>query len=135
MGDMVLKARAFFIDGGVSVAFLSDPCTATQTRRAYEYPLLVPLLVSAGYVFMGYVDDRLVKIFFWVYYLNLLGAFYYFVRPFSTRLVALILCVMLATVPRVMEQAAFGGAGYADPAACSVFPLSRRLRFQVLSGG
>lgn len=109
-----LKARAFFIDGGVSAAFLSDPVYSNANPGAYEYPLLVPLLVSAGYVFTGYVDDALVKIFFWFYYLNLLGVFYYFVRPFSTRLVALMLTAMLSTVPRVMEQAAFGGAGYAD---------------------
>lgn len=130
-----LKARAFFIDGGVSVAFLSDPVYSNANPGAYEYPLLVPLLVSAGYVFMGYVDDRLVKIFFWVYYLNLLGAFYYFVRPFSTRLVALILCVMLATVPRVMEQAAFGGAGYADLPLAVYFLSAVGFGFRYFQGG
>lgn len=130
-----LKARAFFIDGGVSAAFLADPVYSNANPGAYEYPLLVPLLVSVGYVFFGYVDDRLVKIFFWFYYLNLLGAFYYFVRPFSTRLVALMLCAMLATVPRVMEQAAFGGAGYADLPLAVYFLLAVGFGFRYFQDG
>ncbi|MBI5236611.1 MAG: hypothetical protein HY886_10245 [Deltaproteobacteria bacterium] len=130
-----LKAKAFFIDSGVSAAFLSDPVYSNANPGAYEYPILVPLLVSAGYVFMGYVDDRLVKIFFWLYYLNLLGAFYYFVRPFSTRLVALILCAMLATVPRIMEQAAFGGAGYADMPLAVYFLAATGFGFRFFQEG
>ncbi len=102
------KAKAFFLDGKVSPAFLTG---AARDFAHPDYPLLIPLTETFVYSILGRVDEQLVKFLFPLYYLGLLGVFYSTVRSFSRRPAALAATLMLAVVPRVF---AFAGNGYAD---------------------
>jgi len=108
-----LKGKAFYMDGGVKYDFFLKELYSNG-NASYQYPLLAPLLVTLGYLALGYVDDQLVKIFFSLYYVSLLFIFYYFLLSITSREISLLLTAMLATVPRVMQQAGIDGVGYAD---------------------
>lgn len=109
-----LKGKAFFIDRGVGRSFFLNAVYSNGNPGAYEYPLMVPLAVTLGYLGIGGADDQTVKILFSLYYISLLGFFYLFLRSIAGRESSLVSTAMLSTVPRIMEQAGLTGVGYAD---------------------
>jgi hypothetical protein len=105
----LFKAKAFYLDGGVST-FLSR---AGEFTTQPGYPLLVPLYATFLYELNGQVADQMAKLLSPCSYLALLGVFYYFARRAAAHLAAAAFTLMLATAP-VLGLVAFELAGYAD---------------------
>ncbi len=117
-----LKARAFFVDGGVTPAFLLD---ASYGYDHPDYPLLVPLSIMWLFTTLGEVNDIAAKILYPVQFAALLSIVYYFVKRSVGRRAALVATAVLSLSPLVIIHAAglpvkIGGlysgdfVGYAD---------------------
>lgn len=103
-----LKAKAFYLAASIPHDFLKvlgDPVSHP------EYPLLLPLAESSVYVFLGSLNDLLVKVIFPLYYAAILVILYYVLRRFVARKAALLFTFLLATIPHFNEYAT---TGYAD---------------------
>jgi len=99
-----VKARAFFMDGFVSSAFLKDP---VYGQSHPEYPLLVPLSVSWIYTAVGAGYEQAGKIIWPVQFAALLSIFHYGVRKFSgSRRTALVFTALLSMTPIILVHAA-----------------------------
>ncbi|MBN1299073.1 MAG: hypothetical protein JW997_05240, partial [Actinobacteria bacterium] len=95
-----LKGRAFFIDGGLLPFY---------TFHNYEfshlsYPLYIPLSQTWIYTWLGYADERLVKIIFPMFYLSLISIFYFCFRKKYSRLLSSALVLIIAGLPVVMDH-------------------------------
>ncbi len=99
-----LKAKAFFVDGGITKEFLLDRIYFDSHA---DYPLMVPLSMAWLYTALGSVDDRIVKLIYPLQYMSLLVIFFYTVKSFISRHYALIFTVLLSLVP--VLQAHSGG--------------------------
>ena len=65
-----------------------------------DYPLNVPLSETFIYLFLGNLNDQLVKIIFPLYFIAILGILYCGVRRFGSRSYALMFTFALATIPQ-----------------------------------
>ena len=63
-----------------------------------DYPLNIPLFETFIYLFLGNLNDQLVKIIFPLYFVAVLAVFYFAVRRFATRRYALLFTFILAGV-------------------------------------
>jgi hypothetical protein len=68
-----LKAKAVFVDGGVSPSYFQDH---SRQWSHLDYPLLIPLSEAWIYSFLGGVDESLVKALFVGFLLSLLALLY-----------------------------------------------------------
>jgi len=130
-----MKAKVFYMDRGVEYASFLKPLYSNGNPGAYSYPLLTPLATAFSYLAMGGVDDRMAKLLYALYYLSLLGIFYHFVRAEVSREAALVSTAMLATVPRIMEQAGLTGVGYADLPLAVYFISAAGFAFKYMDSG
>lgn len=105
----LLKAKAFYLDGGVS-PFLSR---IHEFNTQPGYPLLVPLYGTWLYTAAGGVQDNAAKLMTPLFYLALLGVFYGLAGRCGERRAAALFTAMLASAP-IAGHAAFAHAGYAD---------------------
>lgn len=103
-----LKSKIFYIEKMIPHAF---PVSFKDIVPHIEYPLLVPLAETQFYIFFGAFNDILVKMIFPLYYLALLGTFYYCAHRYLNRRAALLFTFFLATIPQVTV---FAANGYAD---------------------
>ncbi len=131
----LLKGKAFYLDGAVTDEFFSKALYSNGNPGAYTYPLLVPLSVAFGYIGMGHIDDRLIKILFSLYYISLLVVFYNLLIAKTSRTTALVFTAMLATVPRVMMQSGLRGTGYADLPLSVYFLVGAGFGYRYMEGG
>lgn len=76
-----------------------------------DYPLLVPFIQVYIYALLGYVDDRLVKIIFPVFFVCLLASVYSIQRVYYSRMHSLVFTAVLASLPPLLTEAV---SGYAD---------------------
>jgi hypothetical protein len=118
-----LKARAFFIDGGVNPSFLTDPAYGYGHP---DYPLLVPLSVAWVYTAVGAATESFAKLLWPMQFVSLLLIFNWGVRRATgsvgtsllfTALLSItpVLIVHASGVPAVMGGLHSGDfAGYAD---------------------
>lgn len=65
-----------------------------------DYPLNIPLSETFVYLFLGNLNDQLVKIIFPLYFVAILGILYFSIRRFGSRTYALIFTFILATIPQ-----------------------------------
>jgi len=65
-----------------------------------DYPLNIPLSETFVYLFLGSLNDQLVKVIFPLYFVAILGILYSSIRRFSSRANALVFTFMLATIPQ-----------------------------------
>ncbi|HZY44121.1 MAG TPA: hypothetical protein VFF70_05150 [Anaerolineae bacterium] len=72
-----MKARTIFVEGGLSPAVYLDPSRAVTHL---DYPLMLPLIESWLYAWLGTPDDRLVGSASVLFYLSLLAIVYASVR-------------------------------------------------------
>jgi hypothetical protein len=108
-----VKARAFFLDGSVKAAFLTDPA---YVQDHPDYPLLVPLAVSWIYTAIGAAQEEAGKVIYPLQFAALLSIFHYGVRRFTgSRLMGLLFTALLALTPLVLVHAA-GFPVKVDPA-------------------
>lgn len=99
-----IKAKALFTGLSIPSGFFG---------RLYgfahpDYPLHIPLSETFIYVFLGSLNDQLVKIIFPLYFFALLAIFFCAVRRFAGSLTALLFTYVLASVPQLNEYAANG---------------------------
>jgi hypothetical protein len=98
-----LKGRAFFIDGSV---------TAFYTQHQYgfthlTYPLYISLSQTWIYIWLGEINETLVKAIFPLFYLSLIFIVYYLLRKEVIRLYAIISVFILSTLPVIMDHGYF----------------------------
>ena len=95
-----LKAKAFFIDSDIFTFF---------TRHGYDfshnsYPLYVSLLQCWIYIWIGKVDENLVKIIFPLFYLSGLFVLYHFFRKKLNQLLSILLVFIFSVIPIIADH-------------------------------
>lgn len=94
--NWAIKSRAIFLEGHTSSAVYADP---SRTVTHLDYPLLVPLLQSWFYGWVGAPDDRLAGVASVLFYVALLGICYAAVSARGgTRLLALAVAATVGTI-------------------------------------
>ncbi|MBE9528691.1 MAG: hypothetical protein IME99_05585 [Proteobacteria bacterium] len=126
------KARAFFIDGGVTSGFLLN---ADYGYDHPDYPLLVPLSLMWLFTTLGEANDIVAKILYPIQFAALLALLYYFILRSVGRRSALVAAALLSLTPLVVIHSAglpqkIGGlysgdfVGYADLTLALLFMAS-----------
>ncbi len=95
-----LKGRAFFIDSSIFPFF---------TEHSYgfahlSYPLYIPLLQTWIYLWIGVIDETLVKVIFPIFYLSLVFLFYHTFRQKFNKIFSIIIVFILSALPIVMDH-------------------------------
>ncbi len=103
-----LKAKIFYLAKTIPANFFRDFAAFVPH---IEYPLLIPLAETSFYVFLGSLNDLLVKMIFPLYYTALVLIFYSVSHRFLNRRGSLFFTFLLATIPQVTD---FATNGYAD---------------------
>ncbi len=94
------KGRAFFLDGSVNAFY-------TQHQYAFThltYPLYISLSQTWVYIWLGEINETLVKAIFPLFYMSLIFIVYYLLRKEVTRLYAIISAFILSTLPVIMDH-------------------------------
>ena len=100
-----IKAKALYLAGSIPGNFF----TGTINLFAHpDYPLNIPLGETFIYLFLGSLNDQLVKIIFPLYFTGILGLLYFGIRRFAARTYALVFTFILATIPHFSALAANG---------------------------
>lgn len=110
-----VKARAFFLDKGISAVFLTDP---VYIQDHPEYPLLVPLALSWIYTAIGAASETAGKVIYPLQFAALLSIFYYGAARASGKKTGLIFATLLSITPIVLVHSA-GFPVQVDPAYTS----------------
>ena len=92
-----IRSKIFYLTGSMPHDFFYN---LSQLFPHPDYPLNIPLSETFVYLFLGSVNDQLVKIIFPLYFVAVLGILYYAVKRFSSRTSALLFTFILATVPQ-----------------------------------
>jgi len=95
-----LKGRAFFIDAGIIPFFKNHDYQFAHL----SYPLYLPLMQTWVYVWMGKINENLVKIIFPFFYSSGLFIFYYLFRKKYDRVIAIIYVFIFSALPVVMDH-------------------------------
>jgi len=95
-----LKAKAFFIDSDIFAFY-------TQHRYEFShpsYPLYTPLLQCWIYIWIGRVDENLVKVIFPLFYLSGLFILYHFFRKKLNRILSMLFVFVFSAIPIVADH-------------------------------
>jgi hypothetical protein len=95
-----LKGRAFFLDGSVTAFYTQHHYTFTHLT----YPLYISLSQTWIYIWLGEINETLVKAIFPLFYLSLVFIVYYLLRNEVKRLYAIISAFILSTLPVIMDH-------------------------------
>ncbi|HEX7561084.1 MAG TPA: hypothetical protein VF347_02735, partial [Candidatus Humimicrobiaceae bacterium] len=95
-----LKGRAFFLDGSVTVFYTQHQYTFAHLT----YPLYISFSQTWVYIWLGEINETLVKAIFPLFYLSLIFIVYYLLRKEVTRLYAIISAFILSTLPVIMDH-------------------------------
>ncbi len=98
-----IKSKIFFLARGIPQDFFTG---LVNNFPHPDYPLNIPLAETFSYLFMGNLNDQLVKIIFPLYFICTLIILYFAVRRFASRTYALIFTLILATIPQFNAYAA-----------------------------
>jgi len=126
----MFKGKAFYLDRGV----------APYLARAHEflgnpaYPLLIPLYTTFLYLWLGETADHAAKLVSPCFFAALAAGFYYFLRRWGSRPVALAFTAMLMGLYMV-DFVAFHYAGYADTALTAAVLLGAGFLYSWLREG
>jgi hypothetical protein len=105
-----LKAKVLAAEAVGASAYFRDPALSYSHQ---DYPLLVPFLTATAYALRGSVDEPLAKLVQVAVFGALLLTLYSAFRCSLSRVASLLLLLLFAVSPAVLDQAA---AGLADPA-------------------
>lgn len=97
-----IKSKIFYLARSIPQDYFSS---LGRSLPHLDYPLNIPLFESYIYIFLGSFNDQLVKVIFPLYYIAVLGIFYYAVRRFAGRTYALIFTFMMASVSQFSNYA------------------------------
>jgi len=134
------KARAFYLDSGVSSVFFKEPLVHP------DYPLLIPLSASWIYLCVGEANEQMARVIYPLQFVSLLGIFYHLVKKATSSSNAIFFTALLSLTPVVMlHSAGFPGrvpgfanrdfVGYADLALATYFMAACGFLFAYLSHG
>ncbi len=116
----LFKSTIFFTDGKIN--------TNALNFTGSEYPLLIGLMGTFGYLMLGHIDDKLILILFYLFYVCLAGIFYYTCKELTNKKTALISTFLLLSLQNLIRHGGRYDAGMADLAlgyyyfvCCSLF--------------
>ncbi len=95
-----LKAKAFFIDSDIFTFY-------TQHQYGFShhsYPLYISLLQSWIYIWIGRVDENLVKVIFPLFYLSGLFVLYHFFRKKLNHIISMLFVFIFSAIPIVADH-------------------------------
>jgi hypothetical protein len=98
-----IKSKIFFIANSVPRDYFAKLASLFPHP---DYPLNIPLAETMGYIFMGSLNDQLVKAIFPLFFAGILILLYSAIRRFASRTYALLFTFMLASVPQFNAYAA-----------------------------
>lgn len=101
------KAQGFFYDGSMVSALTMY---GGIDEHHAGYPPAQPLLLTWGYIAMGGISERLVKLVFPLWYAAAVGLLWFATRQWNSRPLALVWTLLLATTPIVLDHATLGNA-------------------------
>ncbi|MDP8298684.1 MAG: glycosyltransferase family 39 protein [Candidatus Tantalella remota] len=101
VANYALKAKMFYLEGGIPAGFFSWPETAVAHP---DYPLLLPLVMTWIYEFTGF-DHFTVNLMMPVIYVAFLGLFYALIRRSFNRPYSLLIVFLLGTIPQLADYA------------------------------
>lgn len=102
----MLKAKVFYIDGRIN--------SSVFTYIASEYPLLIGLIGTYFYIFSGGINDTLVLLLSYGYYVSLGSIFYANIRKFQSRFLSLFSTFLLLSTQNLIRHGGRYEAGQAD---------------------
>ena len=103
-----LKAKILFNETIKHSNYFFEP---SKSFSHLDYPLLVPFVQVYLYSILGYIDDRLVKIIFPIFFVCILLTLYFAQRRYFSRIHSLVFASFLSTlIPFIIETS----SGYAD---------------------
>jgi hypothetical protein len=114
-----MKARTIFLEGGISPAVYLDPSRAVTHL---DYPLMLPLIESWLYAWLGAPDDRLAGSVSVLFYLSLLAMVYSSARRRGLGIQWSLIVTMI--VASMLGIAGTSGAVYADIALAALMTVS-----------
>ncbi len=100
-----IKAKIFYLAGAIPQDFFLKVAHAFPHP---DYPLNIPLAETFIYLFLGNLNDQLVKAIFPLYFTGILAMLYFGIRRFASRTYALLFTFLLASVPQFNAYAANG---------------------------
>jgi hypothetical protein len=95
-----LKGRAFFIDRSIIPFYTSHQYQFSHL----SYPLYLPLTQTWIYLWLGRINENLVKIIFPIFYLSVLFIFYYLFRKRFNKIITMALVFVFSALPVVMDH-------------------------------
>lgn len=106
--NYAVKSKLFYLMEAIPIDYVQK---YANYLFHIEYPLLLPLVESSFYIFVGFLDDLGVKIIFPIFYISMIGTFYFVAVRFVRQRTAILFTFLLSTVPQLIEH---GTIGYAD---------------------
>jgi len=103
-----IRSKVFYEAGGIPADFFENITNAFPNSG---HPLMIPLIETWVYTFIGSLNDFLVKAAFPLFFVALLIIFYFALREIFDRKKAFIFTFLLATIPQFNR---FSSVGYAD---------------------
>lgn len=97
-----IRSKIFYLNGGIPGNYFSE---IARLFPHPDYPLSIPLAETFVYMFLGDLNDRLVKVIFPLFYIGTLTVFYFSLRRMMTRTVSLLFTFILATIPQFCAYA------------------------------
>ena len=97
-----IKSKIFYLAGAIPQDFFQTLAAAFPHP---DYPLNIPLVETFIYIFMGSLNDQLVKVIFPLFFFGILALLYYGIRRFASASYALLFVFLLATIPQFNEYA------------------------------
>ena len=97
-----VKAKMFYLADAIPKGFFNG----VYARFPHpDYPLNIPLSETLAYIFMGGLNDQLVKLIFPLFFIGILTILYFGIRRFAGKTYALLFTFLLATVSQFNEYA------------------------------
>lgn len=102
----LLRAKVFFFDGKINVDIFN--------YDGSDYPVGLSLFATFTYNILGYVNDRVVLLIFFMFYLSLAIVFFFSVKRLTSTFNAFIFTFLLLSLQSLIRQGGRYDAGYAD---------------------
>ncbi|MDP2912474.1 MAG: hypothetical protein Q8N91_00515 [Candidatus Omnitrophota bacterium] len=96
VGIHSLKSKIFFINRSIPPDFFTGIGRSAIPHP--DYPLNIPLIETFLYVCIGSLNDQLVKVIFFLYFISILTILYYAIRRFADYNYALLFTFLLASI-------------------------------------
>lgn len=104
--NWVFRPKVFFINNNLDLDYVQ------YTRD--DYPLILPLIGTYGYITMGEVDDKYILLLFYMFYLAIGGIFFSFcIKNFNIQ-TGILFTFLLLSIQNILRHGGRYEAGQAD---------------------